>query len=237
MVPDETSIGGGGRDFPQTQWGLVLRLQHATDDVRAAALDELCRSYWKPVYHFLRLAWSKSNDDAKDLTQAFFLWVAEKEVLKEYSPERASFRAYLKTLLRHFAANRNRAKRRLKRGGGVRILPLDELQEGGADDPHAAFEEAWLNEIVFRGVDRVRQRLAMEGRETWFRVFEEHDLAAADSPPPYQELAGRLGISASDVANYLFRVRKAIRSEIRAELARVTSTAEELEEEWRSLFG
>lgn len=70
MVAD-TSLGGGNRQFPQTTWGLVARLRETTQ--HRAALEDLCRRYWKPVYSWIRAAWSKPAEDAKDLTQAFFL--------------------------------------------------------------------------------------------------------------------------------------------------------------------
>jgi hypothetical protein len=111
----ETSLGGPSSPFPQTQWGLVTRATDASPEVRRAGLEELCRRYWKPVYGYLRRIWPRSVEDAKDLTQAFFLWLTEEDLLDRYSKEKASFRTYLKVLLKHFSEHRDRALGRARR--------------------------------------------------------------------------------------------------------------------------
>jgi RNA polymerase sigma-70 factor (ECF subfamily) len=237
----ETSLGGPSSQFPQTQWGLVTRATDASPEVRRAGLEELCRRYWKPVYGYLRRSWPRSVEDAKDLTQAFFLWLTEEDLLDRYSKEKASFRTYLKVLLKHFAEHRDRALQRLKRGGGARILDLDRdglsIADSRTADPLEEFERAWRNEVVARALERVRERLKAEGRETQFQVFEAYDLAAPPAAPSYDEVASRFGRSPGDVRNYLHAVRQLLRLEIRAELARTTSGPEELEDEWNALFG
>jgi RNA polymerase sigma-70 factor (ECF subfamily) len=243
--PQETSLGGPSSQFPQTQWGLVTRATDASPEIRRAGLEELCRQYWKPVYNYLRRSWPRSVEDAKDLTQAFFLWLAEEELLDRYSKEKASFRTFLKVLLKHFSEHRDRALRRLKRGGGTKILDLDRaapplkdaIAAPRATDPVEEFERAWRNEVVARAMERVRARLKAEGREIQFQVFEAYDLAAPPNPPSYDEVAARFGRTQSDVRNYLHAVRQLLRLEIRAELARTTSGPGELEDEWNALFG
>jgi RNA polymerase sigma factor (sigma-70 family) len=240
----ETTLGGAASRFPQTQWGLVTQARDSTPEVRRAGLEELCRRYWKPVYIYLRRAGAKSVEDAKDLTQAFFLWLTESEVLDRYTKEKASFRTFLKVLLRHFAEHRDRALHRLKRGGGVKILDLDRetlpLKDVLADprtaDPEQEFERTWLNELVARAVKRVRRQLSSQGREIQFRVFEEYDLSG-DPEGSYDDLAARLGLTKSDVRNYLSAVRLLLREEIRDEMRQTTSSPEEFEEEWNALFG
>jgi RNA polymerase sigma-70 factor (ECF subfamily) len=241
----ETSLGGPSSQFPQTQWGLVTRATDASPEVRRAGLEELCRCYWKPVYGYLRRIWPRSVEDAKDLTQAFFLWLTEEDLLDRYSKEKASFRTFLKVLLKHFAEHRDRALGRLKRGGGVLILDLDRaglplrdaIPASRTAEPVEEFERAWRNEVVARAMERVRERLKADGRETQFQIFEAYDLAAPPDPPSYDEVAARFGRTPSDVRNYLHAVRQLLRLEIRAELARTTSGPGELEDEWNALFG
>jgi RNA polymerase sigma-70 factor (ECF subfamily) len=231
MSVSETSIGGLQKGFPQTVWG--------------AGLEALCGRYWKPVYHHIRLTWRKSNEDAKDLTQAFFLWLIDGEALKRYAPERGSFRIFLKSLLRHFVLHHEEAVHRLKRGGGVRLLdlhhadaPLENLVEvPSAPDSEELFDRAWMKTLLGHAVGRVQRRLETKGGGLKFRVFKEYDLSASAERPTYAELARRHGIKETDVSNYLFAVREEIRSEIRAELSETTSTADGLEEEWNAFFG
>lgn len=231
--PADTSLGGGRGEFPATTWGMISRVR----DAKADGLETLCRRYWKPVYRYARVAWSKSNEDAKDLAQAFFAWLLEGDALRRYEPERGGFRPYLKTLLRRFVAHQEQALGRLKRGGGVTIagaadeLPIAER----AEEPETVFDRAWKTTVVNESVARVKKRMLDAGRETPVKAFEGYDLA--DEKPTYEELGGRLGIKAGDVRNHLFAFREELRKEIRAELAETTASEEELEEEWNVLFG
>lgn len=226
----DTSLGGAGGVFPETTWGLVSRLRDTTQ--HRAALEDLCRRYWKPVYRYARAAWSKSNEDAKDITQAFFLWLLEGEPLRAYAPERGGLRPYLKVLLRRFIGHREAAMQRLKRGGGaIHMSIVDDGMVVAPDaDPEKLFDRAWVHELVTQAVERVRAREP----EVAFKVYERFELST--ERPSYADLATELGIAVGDVKNHLFRIRENVRREIRADLAQMTADARELEEEWRLLF-
>ena len=86
MGGSDTSIGGAAGAFPNTTWGLVSRFGADATRHRRDSFETLCRRYWKPVYRTLRITRAKSNDDAKDITQAFFLWLTEGETLRRYDP-------------------------------------------------------------------------------------------------------------------------------------------------------
>jgi len=236
----DTSLGGSPRDFPQTAWELISRARDPSNEAGRAGLEELCRRYWKPVYTYLRVGWARSNEDAKDLTQAFFLELVEDDLLKRYEPGRAAFRTYLKSLLKHFVQDHDKAAHRLKRGGGVRIMDLDSpvaLPDPKSADPEQAFDQAWLASLIANAVERVRARFHSGGRDLQLRVFEEYSLAPPDARPTYAALAAKLGLKEGDVKNHLFAVREEIRKEIREELSRMTSGPGELEEEWNAFFG
>jgi RNA polymerase sigma-70 factor (ECF subfamily) len=223
MRPGDTSLGGGERAFPETTLGFAAGLP-AGD---AGSLETLCRRYWKPVYSYLRIAWSKSNEDAKDATQAFFAWLLEEGALRRYEPARGGFRAYLKILLRRFAGHEERDRLRIKRGGAAALLPLEgaapEPQAG--DDPEKAFERTWFEGIVNEALSRVRAE-----RPDRFRIYEAYALVA--QPPSYAELASRLGVAVGEVEKSLYLVREAIRAEIRRALG-----DGELEDDWKRLLG
>ena len=245
MKPGDTSLGGAQKDFAQTVGGMVQRACDPSTQVRQEALNDLCRRYWKPVYHHLRVGWAKSNENAKDLTQAFFLWLLDGGALNRYEPGRASFRTFLKSLLRHFVQNQDEALSRLKRGGGVEFLRLEDpsaplqgvLENPRAVDPDDAFHQAWRSSVIARAVDRIRESLLGEGRELKFRVFEAYDLATQGDPPTYASLGQKFGLQGSEVQHYLADVRELVRSEIRKELAETVSSPQDLEEEWNAFFG
>jgi RNA polymerase sigma factor (sigma-70 family) len=226
----DTSLGGAAGAFPETRSEFVSRLQSR------AGQEDFCRRYWKPAYFYLRKAWGRSNEDAKDLTQAFLVWLLEEDVLKGYDPAKAGFRTYLKSLLKHFMLDEQKAAQRLKRGGGVRVVDVDgDLVDPGGSTPEEAFDAAWRRTLMFRAIDRVRARY-QGPRSSWFRLFEEVDLGVVSPRPTYRELADRFGIKETDVHNHLFAVREDVRTEIRAELANVTAGAAELEEEWHGFM-
>lgn len=242
MADWDTEMGGGPREFPQTTWGLVSRLK-ARHPERQEGLEALCRRYWKPIYSYVRRGWRKPNDEAKDLTQAFFLDLVEGHVLEKFQPDVGSFRSFLKGVLRNFLRNHEQALRRLKRGGGARTLPLDELFTNPGEvvpadgtTPEEAFDHAWVDQLIEDATERTRAKLVAAGHEVRFRAFEAYELAPAGSQPTYADVAQQLGVKTSDVRNSLFAVREALRSEIRAALRETVATSEQLEAEWRELF-
>lgn len=218
---DDTELGGRDRAFPATSLGLLAR-------VRKGDFDSLCARYWKPVYRFVRLSWSKTNEDAKDSTQAFFLWLLEGDALSKFEPGRGSFRRYLKILLGGFLGHEHEARERLKRGGGRVFVPVGmELEVPHDDDPGRAFDRAWTADVLRAAVERARRKLLEEGKQKQFEVYEAYEMAATQ--PTYAEVARTFGIRESDVRNYLFEVRERVRAEVRAEVPD--------EEEWNELFG
>ena len=228
MNVGDTSLGGSRSDFPETVLDVVRK---AAD----GAPDEFCRRYWKPVYHYFRVSWARSNEDAKDLAQAFFLWLSDPRVLKRYDPARAGFRTYLKSLLRHFVQHHDEALGRLKRGGGKIALPLDADVALQAPDrapgPPDAFDADWRRGLLDDAVEAVRDRL--QGPKV--RVFEEYYLGG--ERPTYAALAARHGMSEHEVQHALREVRAEVRERIRARMAETASDKRELEEEWNAFLG
>jgi len=242
----DTSLGGAAVKFADTVWGMIERARDDSPTVRQAGLDELARNYWKPVYHYLRVAWAKSNEDAKDLTQAFFLWLTDRQALARYAPERGTFRTFLKALLRHFVQHHDQALDRIKRGGGRVFIPLDGEDaslSGIVPDPKAlspddAFEKEWRNTLMAAAVERVRRRLTAEGAGVKFRVFEAYYLNGhEDDRPTYTTVASRLGVKEGELKHYLTDVREDVRNEIRAQLSQTLTQPEDFQEEWNAFFG
>lgn len=196
--------------FPRTSAKLRAALHDPAS--RDAVMEMLAERYWKPVYHFARRAWAKSGEDAKDHTQGFFAWLLERDLFAKYDPSSCSFGTYLKSLLRNFAGNEHQALRRLKRGGGLRFVPIDD--EPAADStPEDAFDRAWRADVVARAIARVKEHYASRRRPVPFLVFE-----ASLAESSYPALASRFGVKKGDVRNYLHEVRDRVRVEVRIEL-------------------
>ncbi|HVR87783.1 MAG TPA: hypothetical protein VMU54_25915 [Planctomycetota bacterium] len=246
MMNQDTSIGGERKGFPDTTRKFIAKVQNTSASERRAGFEALSVRYWKPIYYHVRIGWAKSNEDAKDLTQGFLVWLMEGEALRRFSSARASFRTYLKSLLKHFVQHVDRWAGRQKRGGDVRILPLsDEVEfQGsppaappGTDKADRAFGREWVAEILARAVGQVRERYLMDPHLIRFRVFEEYDLGPPDKRPTYAELAARHGLKESDVRNYLFLVREEVRQAARSEMASLSEDPGDLEWEENAFFG
>jgi RNA polymerase sigma-70 factor (ECF subfamily) len=243
MNSRETSLGGEQRAFPETLWEVVRRAGNRSDAERRQALEELGRLYWKPVYCYFRLSWSRPNEECKDLVQGFFLWLFEGDALEKYDPTRGRFRAYLKSLLKHFVQHNDEALGRIKRGGGVTVLPLDDgdrsLEAQLADprfkDPDAAFDRSWRESILWQALQAVRKRLEARGKGMQLDIFEAYDLVPPPERPTYRRLAERYGVKETDVHNALDRMREEIRLQVREELSR--SASEDIEDEWNEFLG
>jgi RNA polymerase sigma factor (sigma-70 family) len=245
MNTGDTTLGGGERAFPETTLGFAGGLRNPAPADYARSLEILCTRYWKPVYSYVRIAWAKSNEDAKDMTQGFFAWLLEEEVLRTYDAGRGGFRTYLRVLLRRFVGHWERDVRRLKRGGGSRIFSLQgdapllpELRSDPSSvDPEKVFERVWLEELVHEAIGRVRGRYVGSRKASRFQMYEAFTLGTDREQPSYAALAERFGASVGEVEKALYLVREEIRQELRSALAESAGSDQELEDEWQRLLG
>jgi len=233
--------------FPLTRHSIVAAIRSRHTDVRRAAFDALVTAYWKPVFKYVRLKWHASPDDAADLTQGFFLRAFEKDFFAGFDPSRARFRTFLRSCLDGYVSNTRKADARLKRGGGVTLVPIDvdeaerELRLQGPnaiDDFDAYFHREWLRGLFAAAAARLREACAERRRPERFTAFEQYDLAGDDAArPSYAELARRLGLSTIDVTNELAAARREFRRFVLETLREQCATDEEFEAESRALGG
>jgi RNA polymerase sigma factor (sigma-70 family) len=233
--------------FPATRHSIVAAMRSPRADERRSAFDTLVTAYWKPVFKYLRLKWHAPPEDAADLTQGFFLRAFEKDFFAGFDPSRARFRTYLRTCLDGFVANARKADARLKRGGGVTLIPIDvgeaerELayQAGNlVEDFDAYFHREWLRSLFAGAANRLRAACEARGRAVRFAIFEQYDLAAEERDrPTYAELARRLELSATEVTNELAAARREFRRLVLEALREQCATDEEFEAESRALGG
>src|SRR6185503_15279252 len=178
MMDDlDTRMGGAGGSFPSTRQSVFASLGNLAPAGRDRDLERLISLYWKPVYCLIRRMGTRSNEDAKDLTQEFFVRVVLEGALAErYAPDKGSFRAYLKTSVRNFVRNEHRDGARLKRGDPlslqIRDFDLTEvLPDAHARPPDELFDAAWRNVVLGKAVQLLQERLAAEGKPDVFEVF------------------------------------------------------------------
>lgn len=244
--PDDTFIGGSHDKFPVTQWSAIVALRSDEQSERRRAFDAIVATYWKPVYKYIRLKWSKANEDAKDLTQGFFTRALEKDFFQSYDPARARFRTFLRTCLDGFVANENKAAQRLKRGGAAQIQSLDfataegELKQIEIPSPDSMddyFEQEWLRSLFSLAIEMLRAQCEAQNKSTHFQIFQRYDLDETGDRPSYDQLAGEFKTSVTNVTNYLAYARREFRRLVLQKLREMTATEEEFIGEARAVLG
>jgi DNA-directed RNA polymerase specialized sigma24 family protein len=216
--------------------------------VRAAAYDALARSYWQPVYGYIRLRWRRTPEEAQDLTQEFFARVFEREYLERYDAAKARFRTFVRTCLDGFLANEARSAARLKRGGGFVIDAVDFARfdkdlavhaRSDDPDPERWFHREWVRALFAGALARLRTHCDARGHAIAFTLFTRYDIEPEGSAPrpTYAQLARDTDLAVTDVTNELAWARRAFR-EIVLEVLRATCASDaEFRAEARDLLG
>jgi len=207
------------------------------------ALEQLCRTYWFPLYAYVRRR-GQAKADAEDLTQAFFARLLEKNFLAGLDAERGKFRAFLLTALKHFLANEWDKARAQKRGGGEVPLSLDwqtadtkfQVAATNEPSPDRAFDREWALALLARVIERLQAESETEGKGKVFAQLKSF-LMAGQGESAQAEVAKALGMEEGAVRVAIHRLRKRYRQLLRDEIANTLSDPAMVEEEMRALFG
>jgi RNA polymerase sigma-70 factor (ECF subfamily) len=240
-VSTDTSIGGPRRDFPSTSWTLIRKAKGAGRE----PLERLIYLYWKPAYYYIRAAGRRSVEDAKDLTQEFFARLVERRDWERLSPERGSFRGFLKRSLKNFLIDASRREQARKPSGAF-LFRFEECKDeaGPSTDPEETFDRAWTATLLADAVRELEARLRREGSANLFDVFRLYCLPGnpgettrflRSGETTYAGVAEKLGLRETDVRKRLSRCRAVLReivlerireyagdpSDVRAEFERI----------------
>lgn len=233
----DTVLGGARRDFPSTCWSRLGAAPQGTEE-RARAWELLIAQYWKPIFAYIRSSRACAVEDAKDLTQDFFLWMMETDFPSRADPIRGRFRGFLKTALKNYLAKADERRRTIKRGGDRKLLSLnaEEVVLPQKSDPESVLDEVWKNDLILRSIEILEQLLKKEGRDDTFQVFRDYHLSGS-AELDYREVGGRYGLSPQDVDNALRYAKKRLRAIMADLVAETVSNEQDLKDEWESLFG
>ena len=220
---------------------MVAAGQGSTTQAKAA-LEELCQTYWYPLYVYVRRKVA-TQEDAEDLTQAFFARFLEKNYLEKLSSEKGKFRAFLLASLKHFLANEWDRANRQKRGGGIVALSLDwqnantRYQIDPADNlsPDKLYDRAWAVTLLERVITRLKRENIEQGNEKIFEQLKPF-LMTGKGAIPYSQPAASLGLNEGAVRVAVHRLRRRYRELLREEIAQTLSDPSQAEEELQSLF-
>ena len=222
--------------FATTRWSLVAACQGPAAGADAA-LESLCRSYWYPIYAYVR-RFGFAPADAQDIVQSFFLRLLEKSWLRDALPERGRFRGFLLVAVKRFLANERRHGHAQKRGGDITCAPLDAeaLESRHAVDPglgpDQAYERLWALQLLEHALVRLADEYARQGRSAEYRLLKPH-LGASSREIDYETTARALGVNPGAARVAVHRLRKRFREAVQREIAETVADPACLDEELR----
>jgi len=235
------SASAGPAAFTTTHWSVVLEAQGESPAAQEA-LEDLCRTYWRPIYGFVRREGAKP-EEAKDITQGFFALILDRKDFNSVRQEKGRLRSFLLASLKHFMANERRDAATLKRGGGRTVLPLDEIEsydvgDVGRGDMMSAdllYDRRW----AFTVLDRVFGRLREESQKSLNPpLLQRLNTLLSDEPerPSQAEIAREFSMTENAVKQAFHRLRQRYRQLLREEVAHTVATPAEIDDEMRHLI-
>jgi RNA polymerase sigma-70 factor (ECF subfamily) len=239
--------GGEPREFVTTRWSLILSAANlGTEEQKARdALAELCRTYWRPIFSFIR-ARGYSVEDAQDLTQDFFLTILEHNWLQHADRNRGRFRSLLLRSLQNFLINAAEKTHAHKRGGNAEFISWDDWAAEAPSQlsisahapnslpPERLFDLSWATTVVEHALQRLREECESKGKLWLFRALSHH-LTDERDEMSYAELAADLGVAEAVVKKQLHKMRARCRALLRAEVSRTVENPADVDDEIRYL--
>src|SRR5438876_1389362 len=239
---DATTPGQHGpAAFTTTHWSVVLEAQGESPAAQEA-LEKLCRTYWRPIYSFVRREGFQPAE-AEDITQGFFAQLLERRSLSAVRKEKGRLRSYLLGGLKYFLADEQRRAMAIKRGKGQRLVPLEELR---ADEriemepvdpvtPEMIYERRWALTVLERVLSRLKDEYRAVGNAALFDSLK-HLLPDEPGAPSQAEIAAQLGMTENAIRQAFYRFRQRYQSLLREEIAHTVATPGDIEDELRHLI-
>ena len=232
---------GGAAVFATTHWSVVLEAQGESPAAHDA-LEELCRTYWRPVYAFLRRQ-GVGPEEAEDITQGFFAQLLERRKFSSLRKEKGRLRSFLLGALKYFLADERRRAMAIKRGKGQRLIPLERLRvderiEMEPSDPVTAemiYERRWALTVLENVLSRLKDEYQTAGNAALFDLLKQ---LLPDEPgsPSQADIAARLGMTENAIRQAFYRFRQRYQSILREEIAHTVATPGDIEDELRHLI-
>lgn len=240
-VAPASSTQNGAAIFATTRWSIVLTAQ-GDSPAAEEALEKLCRTYWRPLYSFVRRqGWA--HEEAQDLTQGFFAVFLKRRDLHNLRKEKGRLRSYLLVSIKHFLADARRHSMAQKRGNGQTIVPLDEVDDGGeavvqpADLSNAEriYERRWASTLLEHVLSQLKDDYNSTGKA---ELFDSLKQLLPDEPgaPSQADIAVRMGMTENAVRQAFHRFRQRYQSLLREEVAHTVAAPDEVEDELRYLI-
>ena len=231
-----------GAGFVNTRWTVVLSAGDPTSPQATAALEALCRAYWYPLYAFVRRR-GHLPPDAQDLTQEFFAQLLEHNWIAHADRHKGRFRSFLLMAMKRFLANEWDKAKTLKRGGQVRLVPLEldtaetrySQEPADTSTPEQVFEKQWGLALLESVLNQLRDEYAQDGKAALFDTLKPCLIGSRETQP-YAALATGLGMTEGAVKVAVCRLRERYRGRLKEEIGHTVASPAEVDEELHHLF-
>jgi RNA polymerase sigma-70 factor (ECF subfamily) len=242
VKPVPGTLRDGGASFRTTRWSVIADCALTDEIGSAAALAELCRDYWPPLYSFVRRR-GYSPSDAQDLVQGFFAYSLQNKTYAQSDRNKGKFRTFLLVSIKHYLANEWDRQHALKRGGDREFVllreemePIETLYANAADGPildeEQHYEQCWAAALVACALARLAAEFQDEPKVRPFAELKPF-LCGGVCLPSQEEIARRLGMPVNTLRSHLSRLRARYAELLREEVARTIGRADDVEEELR----
>jgi RNA polymerase sigma factor (sigma-70 family) len=243
LQPDRQSPAETAGRFRTTHWSAVLLSAQSQAPGAQEALAELCRIYWVPIYAFVRRR-GHDAEEARDLTQGFFLHLLEHKALRQVDPVKGKFRSFLAASLQNYLSDQADRARRLKRGGSIEFIPFDTKLAEDLYQPEVLdfltadkiFDARWAITLLREAMTRLGQDYEVQGKTSLFETLKPFiDPINSKASIPYEQVANALEVSLGSVKTLIHRLRKQYTLLLREEVGRTVSDPAEIDEEIHAL--
>lgn len=229
------------RQFRSTRWSLIAQAQAGSTAGRAA-LEELCKTYWFPVYEYFRRR-GRQPDDASDLTQELFTSILGRDGFARATPDKGRFRSYLLTAAKNIISEEFRNRHTIKRGGQVRVWSIDlataeqrmQWEPHDPMTPERIFEMRWAKQILadtFAQLDSLNAEPTRREYYLKLRTF----IAADSENVPYAQVALELQVTETALRVQVHRLRRKFRELLRQSVAETLVDPSEIDDELNYLL-
>ncbi|MDQ6860598.1 MAG: sigma-70 family RNA polymerase sigma factor [Verrucomicrobiota bacterium] len=232
--------------FGATQWSVISACndKRETSDVAQAALAQLCRDYWPPLYSFVRRR-GYNSADAQDLVQGFFAFFLKTRAYERTDRGKGKFRSFLLASMKHYMADVWDRERALKRGGGLSFVLLENEMETVERQCAREFGEAmlpgdrlyelrWAEALVVCSLGRLEEEAMREGKGRLFAELKPF-LCGGRNVPRQEDVAVQLAMSVETLRSHLSRWRARYRIALRDEVRRTLGEDDSVDAELHHL--
>ena len=227
--------------FATTHWSVVLAAGEPNSTQAAQALEKLCRTYWYPIYAYLRRR-GCGEQDAQDLSQGFFAQLLERRSIQAVEREKGKFRSFLLASLNYYVADERDRANAQKRGGGREVLSLDvqeaeqryRLEPADERSPDKLFERRWAMTLLDQVLARLAEEFSAAGKPELFNRLNPY-LVEGSGEKTYAETAREGGMTEEAVKKAVQRMRRRYHQLFREEIAQTVASPAEVDEELRHL--